>query len=65
MKLAETHDGDTYRVAYAALPEAVYVLHVFKKKSKRGSSTPRSDKERTRTRLEAAESHHETTYETS
>ena len=48
-----------YRVIYTArLAEAVYVLHAFQKKSKRGIATPRSDIELIRRRLRDAESHH-------
>lgn len=46
MKLTDDFDGDTYRAAYTvAFPECVYVLHVFKKKSKSGISTPKPDKD--------------------
>src|SRR5687768_13304970 len=41
MKLVEDFDGDTFRAAYTvAFPRAVYVLHVFKKKSSSGIGTP-------------------------
>jgi phage-related protein len=36
-------------------PSAVYVLHAFQKKSKRGKQTPRHDIELIRERLAAAE----------
>lgn len=63
MKLVENHDGDTFRAAYTvSLPHAVYVLHVFKKKSSSGIRTPRPDKDRIRTRLQAAENHHRQRY---
>ena len=63
MKLVEDFDGDTYRAAYTvALEHAVYVLHVFKKKSKSGIQTPRADKDLIESRLKAAEHHHERTY---
>lgn len=63
MKLVEDYDRDTYRAAYvASLPGAVYVLHVFKKKSTTGIATPRPDKDRIRLRLAAAEAHHRNTY---
>jgi phage-related protein len=66
MKLVEDYDRDTYRAAYvASLPGAVYVLHVFKKKSTTGIATPRSAKDRIRTRLAAAEAHHKETYRNS
>lgn len=63
MKLIEDYDRDTYRAAYvASLPGAIYVLHVFKKKSTTGIATPRPDKDRIRTRLAAAEAYHRDTY---
>lgn len=63
VKLVEHHDGDTYRAAYtAAFPRAVYLLHVFKKKSKSGISTPEPDRERIRARLRAAADHYERIY---
>jgi phage-related protein len=37
-------DTDTFRVLYVAkFEEAIYVLHCFKKKSKRGKATPKKD----------------------
>lgn len=63
MKLVEDFDRDTYRAAYTvSLPQAVYVLHVFKKKSATGVATPKPDKDAVRTRLKAAEEHHRRTY---
>jgi hypothetical protein len=36
--------GDTFRAVYTVrFPKAVYVLHVFQKKSKRGIATPRHE----------------------
>jgi phage-related protein len=59
LELVEDYDGDTYRAVYAVrFKEAVYVLHAFQKKSKRGIATPRSDIELIRRRLRDAESHH-------
>jgi phage-related protein len=44
MELVEDFDRGTYRAVYTAkLPDAVYVLHCFQKKSKSGSSTPKPD----------------------
>lgn len=66
MKLVEDYDGNTFRAAYTvALPSAVYVLHVFIKKSKRGIGTPRPDKDAIRSRLQAAKEHHARYYEKS
>lgn len=48
-------DTDTYRLAYAVnLPDAIYVLHAFKKKSTRGIATSKKDMELIRTRLRQA-----------
>jgi len=63
MKLVEHHDRDTFRAAYTvSLPGAVYVLHVFKKKSSSGVGTPRPDKELVRSRFRAAKEHHKDYY---
>ena len=63
MKLVEDFDGDTYRAAYTVtFGEALYVLHVFKKKSKSGIQTPKSDKDLIVARLKAAEDHYKRTY---
>ena len=64
MKLVEDYDGDTYRAAYTVTFEkAVYVLHVFKKKSKSGIQTPQSDKRLIEARLQAAADHYLRTYD--
>ena len=54
-------DTDTYRLVYVVnLPDAIYVLHAFKKKSKRGTATPKQDMDVIRTRLrKAQEASHE------
>lgn len=55
VELAEDFDGDTYRAVYAArFEDAVYVLHAFKKKAKRGIATPQSDLALIERRLRAA-----------
>lgn len=47
--------GDAYRTVYTVrLGEVVYVLHAFKKKSKRGIATPRHEIETIGTRYAAA-----------
>jgi phage-related protein len=44
VELVEDFGGDTYRAVYTVrFKEAVYVLHAFKKKSKRGAKTPQHD----------------------
>jgi phage-related protein len=48
-------DGDTYRSVYAVnIGTAIYVLHVFKKKSKKGIETPKQDMDLIHSRLKLA-----------
>ena len=55
MRIGADNRGDTYRLAYTtALSDAVFVLDVFQKKSKRGISTPRRTLSRIRSRLQSA-----------
>ncbi len=55
MKLTERYDTDTYRTVYTAKFErAVFVLHVFKKKSKSGIRTPQKEVETVTKRLQQA-----------
>jgi phage-related protein len=56
LEIVENDQGSTYRAAYTVkFKEAVFVLHVFQKKSKSGIATPRLDMEIIRERLRAAE----------
>lgn len=56
MEVADDWLGDTYRAVYTArLAPAVFVLHVFQKKSKSGIATAKRDMELIRARLRAAE----------
>src|SRR5271157_5769786 len=44
MEIVERYRGDAFRAVYTAhFSNAIYVLHVFQKKSKRGIATPKSD----------------------
>ena len=55
MELAEDFDRNAYRAVYTAkLPDAVYVLHCFQKKSKSGIATPKPDVELIRRRYRMA-----------
>jgi len=60
---ARTHNesGDsTFRATYTdAFGDAIYVLHVFQKKAKRGTETPKRDLELIRRRLKEARKWHE------
>ncbi len=59
VEIVESYDSDAYRAVYTVrFEEAVYVLHVFQKKSRRGSETPARDRELIRTRLRQAEEMH-------
>jgi phage-related protein len=44
LEIIRDFDGNTYRAVYTVkLADAVYVLHVFQKKSKRGIATPKRE----------------------
>lgn len=56
LELIEDHAGDTYRAVYTVRFEtAVYVLHTFQKKAKRGIATPKREIDLVRHRLRDAE----------
>ena len=58
LEVVEDHLGDTYRAVYTInIGEAVYVLHCFKKKSKKGSETPKPDINLIKNRIKAAQAH--------
>jgi len=59
VELVDDFDGDTYRAVYTVrFGDAVYVLHAFKKKSKRGIKTPQSEIDLVKRRLRDAEYDH-------
>jgi phage-related protein len=56
VELVEDFDGNTYRAVYTVhFSDAVYVLHAFKKKSKRSIKTPLGDINLIKQRLKVAE----------
>ena len=56
LEVIEDRQGDTYRAVYTvSFAEAVFVLHVFQKKSKRGIATPKREMDLIRERWKAAE----------
>ena len=62
-EVVSRYDGDTYRAAYTVrFKAAVYVLHAFQTKAKRGAETPRPDTELVRNRLRTAEQHYAYAY---
>ncbi len=55
MEIVERCDTDAYRTVYTAqLGNLIYVLHAFKKKSKRGIETPKKDIDLIKNRLSEA-----------
>ncbi len=59
MEIVERYRTDAYRAVYTAhFEDAVYVLHVFQKKSKSGVATPHHEMELIRKRLAEAERRH-------
>jgi len=54
----EDDAGGTYRAVYTVkFAEAVFVLHCFQKKSKRGIATPKEDMDIINARLKIAEAY--------
>jgi phage-related protein len=52
LEIVSDFRGDTFRAIYTVkFPRAVYVLHVFQKKSKRGIATPKRELELVERRL--------------
>jgi phage-related protein len=61
LEVVEVFDRGTYRAVYTVkFGAAVYVLHVFQKKSTRGAEMAAHDKALIRRRLRWAEEHHRT-----
>jgi phage-related protein len=52
LEIMDDFDGDTFRAVYTVrFAKAVYVLHAFQKKSKRGATTPKAELDLTDQRL--------------
>jgi phage-related protein len=59
LEIVVDHQSDTWRAVYTVrLGDAVYVLHAFQKKSKKGIATPQKEIDLIRQRLAAAERDH-------
>ena len=59
LEVVEDFDGKTYRTMYTVrYADAVYVLHAFQKKSKKGIATPKHEMDLVRARLLMAEELH-------
>jgi len=55
LELIENHEGNAYRAVYTIkFAKAVFVLHVFQKKSKKGIATPKMEIDLIRQRLKLA-----------
>ncbi len=63
LELVDDFDTDTYRTVYTVrFADAVYVLHAFQKKARKGIATPQRDVELIKGRLRDAEAHYRTHY---
>jgi phage-related protein len=59
LEIVADHAGDTWRAVYTVrFQEAIYVLHAFQKKSKKGIATPKKDIDLIHRRLAEAERLH-------
>jgi len=59
LEIVDNYDSDTYRAVYTVrFHAAVYVLHVFQKKAKRGIATPPKELALIHRRLALAEARH-------
>ena len=60
LEIVDDFDGDTFRAVYTVrFSEAVYVLHAFQKKSKRGVATPKAEIDLIERRLKRAREDYE------
>ena len=60
VEIIDDHRGDTFRTVYTLrFASAVYVLHAFQKKSKKGIETPKGDINLIEQRLQDAQRLHD------
>jgi len=60
LEVVDDFDGDTFRAVYTVrFAMAIYVLHAFQKKSKRGIATPKNELELIDRRLKRAREDYE------
>jgi phage-related protein len=63
LEVAESYDGNAYRAVYTVrFQRAIYVLHVFQKKSTRGIETAQRDIDAVTEGLKAARDHYRQIY---
>jgi phage-related protein len=61
LEIVDDFQTDTYRAVYTVrFRDAVYVLHAFQKKSRKGIATPKADLDLIKSRLKFAEADHKT-----
>jgi len=59
LEIVDDFEGNTYRAMYTVrFAGAVYALHVFQKKSRKGMATPKQDIELVKARLKRAKYHY-------
>ena len=59
LEIVDDFQGNAYRAVYTVkFAGAVYALHAFQKKSKKGIATPHRDMDLVRARLKSAETHY-------
>ena len=60
LEVVERYDGDTYRAVYTVrFKGAVFALHAFHKKAKKGIATPKAELDMIKRRLKAADEAYE------
>jgi len=60
LEIVDDFDGDTFRAVYTVrFTKAIYVLHAFQKKSKRGIATPKVELDLIGQRLKRAKEDYE------
>jgi phage-related protein len=60
LEIVEDFKSDTYRAVYTVrFRGAIYVLHCYQKKSKKGDETPKTDMELIKSRLQDAQAEYE------
>jgi len=63
LEVVDDEDGDTYRAVYTVrFAGAIYVLHAFQKKSRKGIETPKHEIDVIKARLKVAEVHYRENY---
>lgn len=63
LEVVARFDTDTWRAVYTVrFREAVYVLHAFQKKARKGIATPKAEIDLVKRRLAAAARHHDAIY---